>query len=82
MRLSALAALGITAVLGIMTIDVPDANALVRRTTVVSGPRGTAVVSRSRGMRTATVVRRGRGMRTAAVVRGPRGAVVVSRRRF
>jgi hypothetical protein len=80
--LSVLAALGIVAVLGIMTIDAPDANALVRRTTVVSGPRGAVVVSRSRGMRTATVVRRGRGMRTAAIARGPRGAVVVRRRRF
>jgi hypothetical protein len=84
MRLSILAALGIAAVVGIMTIDAPDANALVRRTTVVSGPRGAVVVSRSRGMRTATVVRRGRGrgVRTAAIARGPRGAVVIRRRRF
>jgi hypothetical protein len=82
MRLCVLAALGITAVVGVMTIGAPDANALVRRTTVVSGPRGAVVVSRSRGMRTATVVRRGRGMRTAAIARGPRGAVVIRRRRF
>jgi hypothetical protein len=81
MRLSVLAALGITAFLGIMSVDVPDADAQARRTTVVSGPRGTAVVTRSRGMRSATVVRRSRGVRTATVVRGARGAVVVSRRR-
>jgi len=67
MRLSVFAALGITAFLGIMTTDVPDANAAARRTTVISGPRGTAVVSRSRG----TAVVRG-----AAIVRGARGAVV------
>jgi hypothetical protein len=72
MRLSVLAALGITAFLGVMAIDVPDANALVRSRTVVSGPRGTAVVGRSFGMRRAAVVR---GARGAAVVRGPRGAV-------
>ena len=82
MRLSVLAALGVATVLGIMTIDGPDANALVRRTTVVSGPRGAVAVSRSRGVRTATVVRRGRGMRTATVVRGARGAAVIHRRRF
>jgi hypothetical protein len=79
MRLSLLAALGFTAFLGIMTINAPDANARARSTTVVSGPRGTAVVTRSRGMRTATVVRRGRGIRTATVVRGARGAAVVCR---
>jgi hypothetical protein len=78
MRLSVLAALGITAFLGIMTIDSPDANALARRTTVVSGPRGTAVVSPSRGIRTATVGRRGRN---AVVVRGARGAVIMRRPR-
>jgi hypothetical protein len=80
MRLSVLAAVGITAFLGIMTIDPPDANALARRTTVVSGPRGTAVVSRSRGMRTGTVVS---GSRGTAIVRRPlgaRGAVIVHRR--
>jgi hypothetical protein len=75
MRLSVLAALGITAFLGIMTIGAPDANAIARSTTVVSGPRGTAAVSRSRGMRGAAIVRRGRG---AAVVSGARGAAVVS----
>jgi hypothetical protein len=80
MRLSVLAAVGITAFLGIMTFDPPDANALARRTTVVSGPRGTAVVSRSRGMRTTTVVS---GSRGTAIVRRPlgaRGAVIVHRR--
>jgi hypothetical protein len=79
MRLSVLAAVGITAFLGIMTIDPPDANALARRTTVVSGPRGTAVVSRSRGIRTTVVS----GSRGTAIVRRPlgaRGAVIVHRR--
>jgi hypothetical protein len=76
MRFSILATLGFTAFLGIMTIDAPDANALVRRTAVVSGPRGTAVVSRAR--RTAVVS----GSRGAAVVSRPRGTVVVGRRRF
>jgi hypothetical protein len=47
MRFSVLAALGLIAFLGIMTIDAPDANAIARGTAVVSGPRGTAVVSRS-----------------------------------
>lgn len=77
MRLSVLAALSITVFLGIISIDVPDANAQARRTTVVSGPRGTAVVSRSRGTRSAIV----RSGRRTAVVSGARGAVVVSRRR-
>jgi hypothetical protein len=45
MRLSVLAALGFIAFLGIMTINAPDANARARSTTVVSGPRGTAVVT-------------------------------------
>ena len=73
MRLSVLAALGLTAFLGIMTIDAPDANAIARGTAVVSGPRGTAVVSRSRGTRTATIMRRGRG---TTVVTGDRKAHV------
>lgn len=73
MRLYVLAALGIAASLGIMAIDAPDANALARSTTVVSGPRGTAVVSRSRGMRSAAIVR---GARGTAVVSRPRGAAV------
>jgi hypothetical protein len=79
MRLSVLAAVGITAFLGIVTIDPPDANALARRTTVVSGPRGTTAVSRSRGMRTTVVS----GSRGTAIVRRPlgaRGAVIVHRR--
>jgi len=78
MRLSALAALGFTAFLGIMTIDAPDANAIGRGTAVVSGPRGTAVVTRSRGTRTATIMRRGRG---TTVVSSARGTAVVSLRR-
>ena len=76
MRLSALAALGVTAFLGIMAIDVPNANAAVRDTSIVSGPRGTAVVNRTRG---ATILRGRRG--TAVVsrgLRGARGAVIMS----
>src|SRR5258706_610204 len=68
MRLSALAALGVTAFLGIMAIDVPNANAAVRDTTIVSGRRGTMVVSRRLGARGAVITSR------------PRGAVVVRRR--
>src|SRR5216684_4344006 len=87
MRLSVLAALGVTAFLGIMTIDAPNANAVERDTSVVSGPRGTAVVNRTRG---ATIVKGRRGTavvsrtRGTAVVRGPRGArgaVITSRPR-
>jgi hypothetical protein len=88
MRLSLLAALGIAAFLGTMTVD---ANAAVRSSTVVSSPRGTAIVRRgpsgmrtativrrgSSGMRTATIVRRGpSGMRTATIVRGARGSAI------
>src|SRR6266852_5825698 len=79
MRLSVLAALGVTAFLGIATIDAPNANAAVRDTSIVSGPRGTAVVNRTRG---ATIVRGRRG--TAVVsrgLRGARGAVIMSRPR-
>jgi hypothetical protein len=71
MRLPLLAALGLVATLGIMTFDAPDANALTRRTTVVSGARGAAVV------------RRPFSTRSAVVVRGPvgaRGAVIMRRR--
>src|SRR5260370_38427385 len=49
MRLSVLAALGVTAFLGIMTIDAPKANAAVLDTSIVSGPQGTALVNRTRG---------------------------------
>lgn len=70
MRLSLLASLGIAAFLGIMAIDAPDANAVTRSRTVVSSPRGAAVVTR-RSRRVATV----RGQR------GARGAVIVSRPR-
>src|SRR5262249_28317289 len=76
MRLSVLAALGVTAFLGIMAIDAPNANAVVRDTSMVSGPRGTAVINRSRG---ATIMRGRRG--TAVVsrgLRGARGAVIMS----
>lgn len=78
MRLSVFAALGITAFLGIMTIDPPDANAQTRRAAVVSSPRSAAIVS-TRGVRTAVV--RPRGARGAVIMGRPRGAVVVSRRR-
>jgi hypothetical protein len=69
MRLSVLAAVGVTAFLGIMAIDAPNANAVVRDTSIVSGPRGTAVVNRTRG---ATILKGRRG--TAVVSRGLRGA--------
>src|SRR5258708_21493756 len=76
MRLSVLAALGVTAFLGIMTVNAPNANAVVRDTSIVSGPRGTAVVNRTRG---ATILKGRRG--TAVVsrgLRGARGAVIMS----
>jgi len=76
MRLSVLAALGITAFLGIMTINPPDANAQTRRTTVVSSPRSAVIVSRPRGMRTAVVRPRG-----AVIMGRPRSTVIVSRPR-
>ena len=72
MRLSVLAALGVTAFLGIATIDAPNANAAVRDTSIVSGPRGTAVMNRTRG---ATILK---GRRGTAVVGRTRGTTVVS----
>jgi hypothetical protein len=81
MRLSVLAALGVTAFLGIMAIDPPDANALSRRTTVVSSPRGTAIVSRTRGARGAVTVRGRRGTMIASRRLGARGAIITSRPR-
>src|SRR6266403_26441 len=77
MRLSALAALGVTAFLGIMAIDVPNANAAVRDTSIVSGPRGTAVVNRTRG---ATILRGRRGARGAVIMSSPRRTIVRGRR--
>ena len=82
MRLPLLAALGVAATLGLMTFDAPDANALTRRATIVSGARGTAVVSRPLGARGAVVVRRPFRARTAVIARRPlgaRGAVIVRR---
>lgn len=69
MRLSLLVPLGIAAFLGIMSIDTPDANALVRSRTVVSGPRGAAVVTR--GPRRMAMTRGLRGARGAVIVRRP-----------
>jgi len=87
MRLSVLAAVGVTAFLGIMTVNAPNANAAVRDTSIVSGPRGTAVVNRTRGAtilkgrRGTAVVSRGlRGARGAVIMSRPRGSVVVRRR--
>jgi hypothetical protein len=65
MRLCLLAPLGIAALLGVMAIDPPDARAQARETTIVSSPRGTAVITRP-SRRTALW----RGMR------GARGAVI------
>src|SRR3974377_1933017 len=82
--LAILAALGITAFLGVVTAAAPDANALVRRT-VVSGPRGEAVVTRTprativRSRRGTAVMSRERGVAVVSRARGARGAVIVSR---
>jgi hypothetical protein len=83
MRLSVLAALGVTAFLGIMTVNAPNANAVVRDTSVVSGPRGTAVVNRTRGTtilkgRRGTAVVSRRGTTVVSGLRGARGAVIMS----
>jgi hypothetical protein len=48
MRLSYLTPLGLAAMLGIMTLDAPDANALVKHKTVVSKPHSTTVVTKKR----------------------------------
>jgi hypothetical protein len=84
MRLSVLAALGVTAFLGIMAINATDANAVVRDTSIMSSPRGTAVVSRTRGAtvlkgrRGVAVVSRTRGASAVSGLRGARGAVIMS----
>jgi hypothetical protein len=65
MRLSVLTTLGVTAFLGIMTADAPDANAAAGRAT--RGARGAVVVSPGR---TGT-----------AIVRLPHHEIVVSRTR-
>jgi hypothetical protein len=77
MRLPLLAALGVVATLGLMTFAAPDANALTRRATVLSGARGAAVVSRPLRARRAVIVRRPLGARV--VVRHPLGTRVVVR---
>jgi hypothetical protein len=46
MRLSLLTPLGLAAVLGIMTLNAPDANALVKHKTVVSKPHSTMIVTK------------------------------------
>jgi hypothetical protein len=75
MRLSSITALGIAAFLGIMAVDPPDANAQVRGRTVVSSPRGTAVISRRPGR--VTVVKRPRHLAMRGWRwRGARGAVI------
>jgi hypothetical protein len=82
MRPPLLAVLGVLATLGIMTFDAPDANALTRRATVVSGERGAVVVSRPLRARGAVVVKRPFRERTAVITRRPlgaRGAVIVKR---
>jgi hypothetical protein len=48
MRLSYLTPLGLAAMLGIMTMNAPDANALVKHKTVVSKPHSTTVVTKKR----------------------------------
>jgi hypothetical protein len=74
MRLSLLAALGIAAFLGIAAIGTPDANAQVRGT-IVSSPRGAAVVTRR--PRRVAIVRRGpRRLALVSRLRGARGAAI------
>jgi hypothetical protein len=65
MRLSLLASLGIAAFLGVIAIDPPDASAQTRGTTIVSSPRGTAVITR-----------RARRLAWLRGIRGARGAVI------
>jgi hypothetical protein len=48
MRLSSLTPLGLAAILGIMTMTAPDANALVKQKTVVSKPPSTTAVTKKR----------------------------------
>jgi hypothetical protein len=82
MRLPLLAAFGLITTLGMTMFDAPNASAQTRRATVVSGARGTAIVTRPIGARGAVVVRRPIGARSAVVVRRPigaRSAVVVRR---
>jgi hypothetical protein len=81
-----LAALGVTAFLGFMSVAAPDASAAVRRTVVLSSPRAQAVVTRRpratvlRSRRGTAVVTRGLGARGAIITSRPRGAVIVRRR--
>jgi hypothetical protein len=65
MRLCFLAPLSIVAFLGIMAIDPPYASAQTRGTTIVSSPRGTAVITR-----------RARRLAFWRGLRGARGAVI------
>jgi hypothetical protein len=67
MRFSSIPALGIATFLGIVAVDTPDANAQADRTTVVSSPRGTAVIARRPGR--VTVLRGRRGARGAVICR-------------
>jgi hypothetical protein len=76
MRLSLLASLGIAAFLGLMAMATPDAQA--RRTTIVSSPRGTTVVTRRPGRVAAVRLRGARGQ--AIRLRGARGAVITTSR--
>jgi hypothetical protein len=66
MRLSLLTSLGLAAFLGIMAMDAPDANALVRRGTVVRTPGRTVVVTRRPRV---AMVNRWRGARGAVICR-------------
>ena len=76
MRLSLLAPLGIAALLGIMSIDTPAANAQIGRSTIVSSPRGTAVMTRRPGRRVVIVRRGPRRLAFVGGLRGARGAVI------
>jgi hypothetical protein len=67
MRFSLMPALGIATLLGIVAVDTPDANAQAGRKTIVSSPRGTAVIARRPGR--VTVARGWRAARGAAICR-------------
>jgi hypothetical protein len=83
MRLSipVLAALGVTAFLGVVTVAAPDAGAAARRTAVMSGARGEATATPTsragtmRGRRSTAIVGRTRHLAAVGRTRGARGAV-------
>jgi hypothetical protein len=89
MRLSipVLAALGVMAFLGVVTVAAPDASAAARRTAVMSGARGQATTTPTsrartvRGRRSTAIVGRTRHLAAVSRTRGARGAVILKRPR-